>query len=1054
MTQTEFSPTIPTKARTFMRFRSLIGIVTLVLGSLLGTACYRATGIQRGDVAAVEIPAVGGDRVAGLKSAAGPGDYYLGNDFVELAVDGTLWGAQEEALAGAVSGGSIVDAGVVFLDQNYLRVSYPSDGLDRLTPVVNQDPRIPLVFTSCLPFKVGDICSLEMHGSVYDPNNLIVPADHQPDGRVQNVEVIHTLSLHRMDRFFSLQTKVINHGSTPVGIKNLADALIQRGGGYRPLIPASEDQAGNPLTPSWGVELPGIDFNNPLPASVKAPMVGFMAAESTAHALDSHGSMGLLPVDEDQFLVASDAQHALTESRPVYARTVVAGGLPITQLAPGASLVHNRRMYLVGGNSVSDARANQCSGLFNLLIADRASLRSRDYGLFSFSTFGSAALAGPVQTEIRFERNVGTTASPIWRTERVEWQEPPDGPSSFGSLTVLLPVGQYRVSVRNRAVATPLVTTEMINIGNTDMPDLKGPILVQKDVPFYALDQRDLLCPERDQIMSAVSGTVNRNLFHSFAFGGRSTTALTQDLQPMRITLSGAEDPDTHAAAPVDPDWQRQRRYGCYFDVVNKRKLPSSFFLGEYTYQAGNQIFGSAFYTPITAWFKTGYYEALASRGPLNPLDQIGFEVFDGQQSSGHTFVLFPGALPSGWTSFDIPGPSHITTGGYHPSEILTSALSEGVQVVARTEEDQLISATGVYNDYRADFTFPGTFSDEQRLQLGGDPYVVGARSSRLTNGGMVTALFTPEPCNLRRGGARSSVGWTLADFLAQADGQFNVIHRPRGPQGLFTANAYNRTLALASTPWWNATGIHSLGRKNGDFDALELIRADFPDSTTGMPKDLSVAANATSWFNEFLQVRADWFAILKQQTPTFFTKALGCSSAQYSLDTPVGLARTYLKAASFSQDNLEPVLTALRSGAAVASTGPLLDVSVGNVGPGGLVSGSSAISLNLNLYAPDWVPVDEIRIVVNGTVVRTLSPTTDLSASTTDTRLRTGSVALTVSADSWIVVEAGVPLNTTGAYRAGSSWARIMKGTYPIAVTNPIFVDVAGNGYTPPGLP
>jgi hypothetical protein len=28
-----------------------------------------------------------------------------------------------------------------------------------------------------------------------------------------------------------------------------------------------------------------------------------------------------------------------------------------------------------------------------------------------------------------------------------------------------------------------------------------------------------------------------------------------------------------------------------------------------------------------------------------------------------------------------------------------------------------------------------------------------------------------------------------------------------------------------------------------------------------------------------------------------------------------------------------------------------------------------------------------------------------------------------------------------------------VQKGIYPIAVTNPIFVDVNGGGYTPPGI-
>jgi hypothetical protein len=78
--------------------------------------------------------------------------------------------------------------------------------------------------------------------------------------------------------------------------------------------------------------------------------------------------------------------------------------------------------------------------------------------------------------------------------------------------------------------------------------------------------------------------------------------------------------------------------------------------------------------------------------------------------------------------------------------------------------------------------------------------------------------------------------------------------------------------------------------------------------------------------------------------------------------------------------------------------------------------------------------------------------PSTDAAY---DKRLRRGTFTLTLpeGKDAWVVVEAGVPLSTTGAYRAGTPWHKLMKGIYPIAVTNPIFVDVTGGGYTPPGL-
>jgi hypothetical protein len=76
-------------------------------------------------------------------------------------------------------------------------------------------------------------------------------------------------------------------------------------------------------------------------------------------------------------------------------------------------------------------------------------------------------------------------------------------------------------------------------------------------------------------------------------------------------------------------------------------------------------------------------------------------------------------------------------------------------------------------------------------------------------------------------------------------------------------------------------------------------------------------------------------------------------------------------------------------------------------------------------------------------------------TASTADYRLRTATVTvpLPVGKDAWLVVEAGVSRSQTGPYMAGTPWNKIMKGIYPVAITNPIFVDGNGGGYTPPGL-
>ena len=333
---------------------------------------------------------------------------------------------------------------------------------------------------------------------------------------------------------------------------------------------------------------------------------------------------------------------------------------------------------------------------------------------------------------------------------------------------------------------------------------------------------------------------------------------------------------------------------------------------------------------------------------------------------------------------------------------------------------------------------------------------MVGARSSNLPSYGNVTALFTPTATPERNGGARNPAGWGLADFLTQAAGQYNVVTRPLGPQGLFTLQNFDPTVPLGQgvNGWWNGAGPLSFGQTNGNFDAIELLHAEGFDG-----------ANPAPWFTEFQQLRQDWFAILNQQTPAHFTKALGLSSGIFSTDTPVGLARTYLKTFVSTIYDMTGVLSALQAGQAVASTGPFLDVSVGEVGPGGLVAGPAAtVTLNLNLTMTDWMPVDELRVIVNGQQVpvtingqtaTSIAPSA-LTQSIQTPTLRSGTcqvVMPTTTTGSWIVVEAGVPLNTAGPYRAGTPWNAVMKGIYPIAVTNPIFVDVTGRGYTAPGI-
>lgn len=1075
--------------------RNLVPLV-MVFG-IGGMGCFRATGLSRPDTVVEEIPSTGGDLVYGLKATAGPGDFYLGNDSVEIAVDGATFGDRPGQF-GAPSGGAILDAGFVALDQSFHRASMPSDMLERLGPVVNQDPDLPLVFDQYLPSNGNNSSQLSMQGYLLDPNGKL-GVHTEAQGRVTGVSVSHQITLNQGQTFFTLVTTLTNGSGTALPVQSLGDYLSQHGGGYRFVVPAVSAFDGTALPTEWGVEIPGTDFTNPLQTSVQAPMVGLMGAESAGSTFDCHSSLGIFPVNGGTVLVASDPQHSLTENHPIFpGRLVVGSPVPTgttpgqPSLAPGQSITYSRRLYIVGGPSTSAALPAETTTVFSLMAQDRAGLLGGNVGFLSYNSFGTAIRNGPLQTEFRFERYTYGGPNPTdptnltnaanWTLERVEWREPTEIASANGPIGMYLPVVpdpnnpgfayRYRLSARNaNQQSDPLYlgTNIYVNTANSALssqaPNLPTPI-TPSTTQYWQVGEP--LSPERADVTDA-AGNVVRNLQTPHGFSARQAGTLEfGGLNPLRLTFLGV--------GVADPTMQRSRELSSIYSQVYKAKASVGINYGAYHYTAGNQIFGTAFGAKASTavmYFSPGNYLAYATRGPMSHLDSLPVTAFDGQTDLNHAFVVFPPTLPPGWTSFDIPAPTQATTGGFNPGEMLSSAVSEGVQVVARTEQDVLTDPLGLQTEFRAEIDTVAV-SDAQRAPLGNDPFVVGARSSTLVGYGFATALFTPTPTPDRNGGARPSSGWTLADFITQAQGAYNVVHEPCGPNGLFTLQGFDPTVPLGTgaNAWWTSTGPASLGKRMGDFDALELLRAEGCNP-----------ADPTAWYAEFAKVRNDWYAILNQQTPAAFIKGLGLSAAQFSLDTPVGLARTYLNigsaATTLLQANLSQVgqalqkgtaipyaamtaplmtsvLTALQSGAAVASTGPLLDVSIGGVGPGSLVPGPAggSVTLSISLYAPDWVPVDEVRVVVNGAAPIQV-PLASFTASAADYRLRTTTVTVPMPAskDAWLVVEAGVSRSQTGPYMAGAPWNKIMKGIYPIAVTNPIFVDVNGGGYTPPGL-
>jgi hypothetical protein len=191
------------------------------------------------------------------------------------------------------------------------------------------------------------------------------------------------------------------------------------------------------------------------------------------------------------------------------------------------------------------------------------------------------------------------------------------------------------------------------------------------------------------------------------------------------------------------------------------------------------------------------------------------------------------------------------------------------------------------------------------------------------------------------------------------------------------------------------------------DFDAIELLNGESMDV--------------------YEIVRTDWFALIKQN----IYKVATANSDSHVGSQLVAYPRSYLEVLDddISSIKVKDIVAATKKGALYGSTGPIINVRLGDTGPGGTFSGGKGV-LTISLEQAPWITANEARIWLNGNLWHSLP-----ISSTEDIK-----VDVDVSADSFLFVE------VLGA--ASETYAEILPNFRPFAFANPIFIDVAGNGW------
>jgi len=215
-----------------------------------------------------------------------------------------------------------------------------------------------------------------------------------------------------------------------------------------------------------------------------------------------------------------------------------------------------------------------------------------------------------------------------------------------------------------------------------------------------------------------------------------------------------------------------------------------------------------------------------------------------------------------------------------------------------------------------------------------------------------------------------------------------------------------------------------------GQFVIFELDRAaafDAVEVWNGHELDARSEGSTTE------QVLGDWWALLLAGAPLVAT---GNSDTHRLEVTPVGYPRTcvHVPDDSLPSTFADTLVDGLRAGDAFVTSGVFLELSVGDVGLGGMADATSGVvRAQAHVQAPSWIDVQRVVWVLDGEVVHT---------STLDTAPPvTVEHELRVDADGTLLVLA------EGDAPMGIATGRRTEPLRSLAFTNPIFLDADGDG-------
>lgn len=567
------------------------------------------------------------------------------------------------------------------------------------------------------------------------------------------------------------------------------------------------------------------------------------------------------------------------------------------------------------------------------------------------------------------------------------------------------------------------------------------------------------------------------------------TGVLVQLPSPATVSVAVLDELGRHAPAKIT-------LVGT-FDTANQGKDPRTFLFslpfGERrrptAFDGGNRYIEGAWWTKdgrVEAHVRPGTYDIEVSRGPEYEVTTKRVTVKDGAFVA-EQLVLQRAYATDGWVGGDFHIHSQPSTDSGTPiDQRVISCAAEGLEVAVATDHNFI-------TDYAPVIASSGL-----------DPWLLGIPGMELTTFEM--GHFNGYPLRIDPGSTRGGeFVWAnqppqkLFDQLRAlgTDPKTTIVqvnHPRQQVLGFFAQFFIDSLTAEPYTPGGILGVFAPYGdefqpdKMSYDFDAVELLTGrktenihtfkapnplppgPFPNPQP-VPGQVVVGSDGKPSFPGVVET---WFTMLDRGHKA---TGMGTSDTHHLLGDEPGYARTLLfvgkgkdTPGGFTRDD---VIGAIRSHRAITTSGPFVEMTIGNGMIGDtIVAQGGSIDVRVRVRAPTWAAVDHLVIYSNSAIVADQNIP---AAQGTDYETM---VHLNLAKDAWVVAEVTgkanmfpvstpvelPPLDATVIIKALSAGLDLsslpvtatlkpnqIHASTPYAITNPIWVDIDGNGWTPP---